>query len=331
MATSWLLSDLGEAKGRQELHYKREPEQLRALRQHALIESAVSSNRIEGVLVEASRVEQVVLGKDRLTDRDELEVRGYREALTWIHEEYSTIPVSVDTILRLHFLSHGQTGDAGEFKARDSDIIERYPDGRSRVRFRTVPASETPARMADFVASWADCLRERWAPPPIALAAANLDFLCIHPFRDGNGRVSRLLLLLKAYQLGFGVGRYVSLERMVEQNKDRYYQTLEQSSAGWHEETNDLWPYANFALATLKGAYSELEDRLGAVSAPRGAKSAQVRAVVDRQSTVFSLTMIERECPAVSRDMIRRVLSELRKRGIVESVGRGPGAGWKKM
>ena len=199
VATSWLLADLGEARGRQDLHGRRSPEKLRALLQHALIESAISSNRIEGVVVEPARVEQVVLGLSPLRDRDEQEVRGYREALSWIHESHGSIPVSVETVRRLHFLSHGQTGDAGEFKTRDCDIIERYPDGRSRVLFRTVPASETEQRMEEFVVLWAECLSERWAPPAVALAAANLDFLCIHPFRDGNGRVSRLLLLLMAY------------------------------------------------------------------------------------------------------------------------------------
>jgi Fic family protein len=262
VATSWLLADLGEAKGRQSLISDRGPEHFLALRQHALIESAISSNRIEGVVISQSRVEPVVLGQERLTDRDEQEVRGYREALTWIHGHHPTIPISVETILRLHFLSHGQSGDAGEFKSRDSDIVEKYPDGRSRIRFRTVPAAETSPRMEEFVTAWADCLHERWAPPAIALAAANLDFLCIHPFRDGNGRVSRLLLLLMAYQLGFEVGRYVSLERLIEQNKERYYETLELSSVGWHENKNELWTYANFVLTTLKGAYGELENQL---------------------------------------------------------------------
>jgi Fic family protein len=330
VATSWLLAGLGEAKGRQDLHYKREPEQLRTLRQHALVESAISSNRIEGVVISQARLQQVVLGQDRLTDRDEQEVRGYREALTWIHDHHATIPVSVETILRLHFLSHGQTGDAGQFKTRDSDIAEKYPDGRSRIRFHTVSAAQTAARTADFISAWADCLRERWAPPPIALAAVNLDFLGIHPFRDGNGRVSRLLLLLMAYHLGFEVGRYLSLERLIEQSKDRYYETLEMSSVGWHENANDLWPYANFILTTLKSAYSELEGRLVSTPAIRGSKTSLIQQTVAGKITPFTLTELERDCPTVSRDLIRRVLAELRAQGTIESIGRGPGAVWRK-
>jgi hypothetical protein len=151
VATSWLLGDLGEAKGKQDFHRRREPEKLRVLREHAIVESAISSNRIEGVVVEPARVERVVLRRERLTDRDEQEVRGYREALDWIHGNAHAIPVSVDTIRRLHFLCHGQAGDAGQFKTRDGDIIEKYPDGRSRIRFKTVPAAETPDKMEEFV------------------------------------------------------------------------------------------------------------------------------------------------------------------------------------
>jgi Fic family protein len=303
---------------------------MHVLREHALIESAISSNRIEGVVVEPARVDQVVLGRVRLVDRDEQEIRGYRQALDWIHKNSRSIPVSVETILWLHYLSHGQAGDAGQFKTKDSDIIERYPDGRSRVRFKTVPARETAVRMAEFVDLWADSLREQWAPPMIALAAANLDFLCIHPFRDGNGRVSRLLLLLMAYHLGFDVGRYVSIERLIEQQKERYYETLEQSSAGWHEDRNDPWPYTNFVLATWKSAYVEFEQRVAQVTSPRGSKSRLVEAAIAAKRGNFTLIELERDCPGVSRDLIRRVLGELRKQSVIESVGRGPGAEWRK-
>lgn len=170
-ATSWDLADLGKARGKQELFAKQTPQRLKALRQHALIESAISSNRIEGVTVDQDRVQAVLFGKRPLHDRDEE--------------------------------------------------------------------------------------KERSVHPLIALAAFNLDFLCIHPFRDGNGRVSRLLLLLQLYHLGYEAGRYVSLERLIEQNKDRYYETLEQSSQGWHEGKHDPWPYINFVLFILKIAYKE--------------------------------------------------------------------------
>lgn len=329
--TAWYLSDLGEFRGKQALYTRQSPQRLKALREHAMIESAVSSNRIEGVRVEPSRVRDVLVAQRPLfRDRDEEEVRGYRDALELIHRDSSSLPVSDETVCRLHALTRGQIWDAGKYKEKDGDIIERYPDGRERVRFRTVTAQETPAAMAGLMADWQTCLDERWVPPPIALAAFNLDFLCIHPFRDGNGRVSRLLWLLQSYQLGFEVGRYISLERLVEQNKERYYETLEQSSQGWHEGKHDPWPYVNFVLSILKTAYRDLVERVGEVGAPRGAKTAQVLTAITGFAGEFTLAMVEQACPGVSRDMVRRILQAQQSAGAVECSGRGPAARWRK-
>src|SRR5574340_1279543 len=303
---------------------------LQGLREHALIESAVSSNRIEGVSVEPSRVRDVLVSPRPLfRDRDEEEVRGYRDALTWIHQDAHRIPISNEAIQRLHATTRGHIWDAGLYKEKDGDIIECYPDGRERVRFRTVPAKETPAAMAQLVGDWQACLEERWVPPLIALAAFNLDFLCIHPFRDGNGRVSRLLGLLQSYQLGFEVGRYISLERLVEQNKDRYYETLELSSQRWHEGKHDPWPYINYVLFILKSAYREFVERVGETSEPRGSKTQMVLEAIAKMPGTFSLTDLERACPGVSRDMIRRVLNT-QKGQSVNCIGRGPGALWQR-
>jgi Fic family protein len=171
---------------------------------------------------------------------------------------------------------------------------------------------------------------EKWVHPLIALAAFNLDFLCIHPFRDGNGRVSRLLLLLQYYHLGYEVGRYISIERLIEQNKERYYETLELSSQGWHEGKHDPWAYVNYLLYVLKTAYREFEERVGQIKSPRGAKTDLVEAAIKGFSREFSLNDLERTCPGVSRDMIRRVLRDLQKAKKVECLGRGPGALWRK-
>jgi len=261
--TAWYLADLSEARGKQELFIKQSPQRLDVLREHALIESAVSSNRIEGVTIEQSRVKAVVLGRSLLHDRDEEEIRGYRDALTWIHEQHKKLPVSEKTILQLHRISRANIGDAGKYKQKDSDIIEKSPDGRVRVRFRTVSARKTPAAMRALINAWEESVEERVIHPAIAMAAMNLDFLCIHPFRDGNGRVSRLLLLLQCYHFGYEVGRYISLERTIEENKERYYETLEQSSQGWHDGKHDPWPYINYLLYILKLAYREFEERVG--------------------------------------------------------------------
>src|SRR5688572_9071001 len=175
-STAWYLSDLGEAPGKQALFTRQSPQRLRALGEHALVESAVSSNRIEGVTVEQSRVKAVVLGKSLLRDRDEEEIRGYRDALDLIHDQHTKLKISEKTILQLHRISRANLGDAGKYKRKDSDIIEKLPDGRVRVRFKTVSAKKTPAAMHALVNAWADNFEERQVHPMIAMAAMNLDF-----------------------------------------------------------------------------------------------------------------------------------------------------------
>ena len=177
LTTSWYLTDLHEARGKQELFTKQSPQKLKVLREHALIESAVSSNRIEGVVIDQARIGTVIFGKSRLRDRDEADVRGYRDALKLIHEQGRKLPTSEATILRLHKMSHASAGDAGQYKEKDGDIIEKYPDGRVRVRFKTVRATKTPAFIRELVEAWDDCVCERRVPSLIALAAMNLDFL----------------------------------------------------------------------------------------------------------------------------------------------------------
>lgn len=327
--TAWYLADLGEARGRQELFTRQSPQRLKVLREHALIESAVSSNRIEGVVVDEARVGTVLFGRPILRDRNEEELRGYRDALDLVHRKGGALPVSGGTLLELHRMCRGEIWDAGRYKEKNGDIIERYPDGSSRIRFKTVPARQAQAFMKQLLDMWPHCLREQWVHPLIALAGFNLDFLCIHPFRDGNGRVSRLLLLLQTYHLGYEVGCYISLERLIEENKDRYYETLEQSSQQWHEGKHDPWPYVNYILYILKSAYKEFENRLGQTQSPRGAKTELVEMAVKSMAGEFTLAQLEQACPGVSRDMVRRVLRALKMNGQVECLGRGPGAKWR--
>ena len=330
-ATAWYLADLGEALGKQELFTRQSPQKLKTLREHALIESAVSSNRLEGVIFDRSRIATVVFGKSLLRDRDEAEVRGYRDALKLIHESSKKLEISEDTIRHLHALARANVGDAGTYKEKDSDIIERSPDGRERIRFKTVPAKDTPPAMDDLVGLWNQEIKERNIPLPVLLAAWNLDFLCIHPFRDGNGRVSRLLLLLQSYHLGYEVGRYISIERHIEQSKDRYYETLEQSSRGWHETKHNPWPYINFVLFTLKEACKELEERVGQLKSPRGAKTELILAAIAGLNNDFSVGDLQAKCPGVSVDMVRKVLKKERAAGRVECLGRGRDAKWHRI
>jgi Fic family protein len=327
-STAWYLADIAEAKGRQQLFTRQSPQRLKALREHAMIESAVASNRIEGVEIDPSRVRAVVLGTPSPRDRNEEEVRGYRDALRLIHSSHEELEVSEATIRELHEISRGGEGDAGQYKTHDVDIIETTPDGRSRVRFKTVSARSTPKAMRDLIAEGKN-LAGQAVPALIAIAAFNLDFLCVHPFRDGNGRVSRLLLLLQCYHAGIEVGRYVSIERIIELNKERYYETLEESSRGWHDARHDPWPYINYLLYVLKESYREFETRVSETAARRGEKRETVIAVIERVSAPFSVAELRRDCPGVSVDMIRHVLNDLRKQGRIECLGRGPRARWR--
>lgn len=330
MTVSWYLSDIGRAQGLQDLFTRQSPQRLKVLREHAIAQSAVSSNRIEGVEIDQSRVGTVVFGHAALRDRDEEEVAGYRDALNRIHAEGERLPVSEETILAIHKTTRGQIWDAGQYKDKPVDIIEKTPDGRTRIRFRSVQPDQTPEFTRQLCAMWRDQFRDRKVSPLIVLAAFNLDFLCIHPFRDGNGRVSRLLLLLAAYHVGIEVGRYVSLERIIEDHKTRYYETLEQSSQGWHEGRHDPWPYIGFLLFVLKTAYAEFEERVGQLGSPRGEKSTLVVDWIQRQTGAFRLADIEKACPGVGRDWIQTLLTDLKADGKLTCSGRGPAARWSQ-
>lgn len=331
LATVWLLNDLAEYRGKQDLFTRQAPQKLEKLREHALIESAVASNRIEGVEIDQQRVGTVIFGKSHLQDRNEEEVRGYQSALSWIHSKHAAIPVSPETVLRLHAMTRPDTWDAGAFKSEDGEIIEKHADGRVTVRFRPVSAKETPAALRTLCDTSARILLEKQVPPLILWAAQNLDFLCIHPFRDGNGRVSRLLLLLSLYQLGFSGGRYISMERIIEQSKVRYYETLKAGSQGWHEGKHDPWPYINYLLFTLKALYQEFESRYENTTLPLGEKTETVRLAVARFQEPFHITELHKQCPEVSLDMIRKVLQEMRQSNEIECLGRGKHARWQRI
>ncbi len=330
LASTWLIGDLGRALGKQELFIHQSPEKLKVLREHALVESAVSSNRIEGVEVDQKRVATLMFGSPVLKDRDEEEVRGYRAALDLIHREGASLLVTEDNIRRLHQLARGDIWDAGKYKQKTEPIIERFPDGRSRVRFMPVEAGPaTQAAMVELVERWDNLLRDRRVSPLVAMAGFSLDFLCIHPFRDGNGRVSRLLMLQQAYHAGAEVGRYISLERVIEQNKPRYYEKLEQSSQGWHDGRHNPWPFINYVLWVIKEAYREFEQRVGEIAEPLGAKAKLVRREIYRRQGSFRVADLERACPAVGRDWIRNILRQMKTAGELRSFGHGAGARWE--
>jgi len=304
---SWSLADIGEAKGRQELFAKQSPQRLKLLKEHALIESTISSNRIEGIEVDNKRIGTIIFGNALLHDRSEEEVRGYREALNFIHEKNQQLSISEEVLKELHRLARGEIWDAGTYKEKDGDIIEKHPDGTSSIRFKTVAAARTSDYMKELIVLW------------------------IHPFRDGNGRVSRLLLLLQCYHQGIEVGRYISLERLIEQNKERYYETLKLSSEGWHEGKHDPWHYINFCCFILKSAYREFEERLDRMTRQKGEKTALVHDAIESFTGSFNVAEIQQKCPGVGIDMIRRVMKDMQTEGVIECIIRGRDAKWRKV
>ncbi|MCC6967233.1 MAG: Fic family protein [Nitrospira sp.] len=331
MGTNWLLNDLAEAKGKQELYTRQSPQVLNALREMALIQSVESSNRIEGVTVAHDRLRPLVLGHARPKDRSEQDIMGYRRALHLIHTESERLPVTPDLLRRLHRLCQEGSGDAGQFKKVDNEVIELRPGAAPLVRFQCVSAKATPAAVDELCLVYRHAIDQDHIPPLVAIGALVLDFLCIHPFRDGNGRVSRLLTLLALYQQGYEVGRYISLERLIEEAKEDYYRVLQESSRRWHEGKHDLLPWLNHFLAISRRAYGEFERRAGEVKAPRGAKAGLVLAAIREQSGEFRLIDIEEACPGVGREWIRALLTELKSSGEAICQGKGPAARWRYL
>jgi Fic family protein len=261
--TVWLLTDIAEAKGKQDILLTRSPQLVERLRESALVQSAESSNRIEGVEVAPDRLVPLVLGDARPKDRSEEEVQGYRRALSLIHEQAASVPISSETILRLHAIAQDGSGDAGQWKQRDNEIVE-FPaaGGPPVVRFKPTSASETPEAVAELCRWYNDVVDQRKVQPLVAIAALILDLLCVHPFRDGNGRVARLVSLLALYHAGYAVGRYISLERLIEETKQDYYENLRRSSQGWHEGKHDLGPWLNYFLVIVRRAHAELANKV---------------------------------------------------------------------
>jgi Fic family protein len=329
-STVWLLTDCMEAKGKQDLWIRQKPEVLVVLRQQAIIQSAESSNRIEGVTVPSDRLRPVVLGQSKPRDRSEEEIAGYRKALDWIFSREHPVSIEPPVILHLHALAQGgASGDAGQWKKSDNEIIEILPNGQRRVRFKATPAAETPAAVAALCDACREAL-QTWQTPALLVAATFVfDFLCIHPFRDGNGRVSRLLTTLLLGRQGFAVGRYISLERLVEESKEDYYRVLGECSQGWHEGANEIVPWWNYSLGVLRRAYAGLARQIESAAGARPAKGDLVRQTILAQVGPFTLADLSSQLPAVSAQLIKKVLAELKKSGQVRLVGRGRGAYWE--
>lgn len=325
------LGTVREYRGKEALYRQQAPQALETLRQMAVIQSVESSNRIENVLAPAKRIRELVQQKTQPRNRSEREIMGYRDVLNVIHLDYAAIPFSPNVVLQFHrdLLAYASEAGGG-WKIADNTIAEIDPDGSRRLRFQPLPAYRTADAMAElhdrFNASWDDGRVERL----LLVAAYVLDFLCIHPFADGNGRMARLLTLLLLYRDGYSVGRFISLERIIEESKETYYETLYASSQGWHEGRHDLAAWTEYLLGVIVRAYREFEERAGSVIQARGAKSEMVRAAIKSFSGTFAAKELQERCPSVGLDLIRRILGEERRAGRIEVSGRGPEARWRR-
>ena len=325
------IQALAEFRGKQELFARQTPQVLESLRQVALIESGESSNRLEGITAPRERILALVQEDTAPQNRSEQEILGYRDVLDLIHGNHSRLSLTADTLRQFHAGMMAYTDEhGGDWKSRDNVIIERHPDGSRRVRFRPTPAAETAGAMTKLVERYSDAVYHDGREPLVIIPLVVLDFLCIHPFDDGNGRTSRLLTLLLLYHHGYEVGRYISLERIFEQTKQSYYNTLERCSQGWRKEEHDAFPWISYFWGVMLAAYKEYEQRVGTLRSGRGAKADQVRQAVERRFGPFRAADIEVECPGVSHEWVRRVLREMRDEGLIEFQGRGPGARWVK-
>jgi len=326
------LTKIGSYQGKQALYGDQLPDVLTAMRKIAQVESTESSNRIEGIEAPRKRIQGIVLENTNPANRSEQEIAGYRDVLALVHESALEMDFSSGVIRQLHTMMYRYLPQpGGAWKSVDNEIIERKPDGSRVVRFRPVSAVGTPQAMEDLTKGFERAFHTEERPGLIVGPLAILDFLCIHPFTDGNGRTSRLLTLQLLYKMGYQVGRFISLERVVEESKETYYEALGRSSRGWHEGDHDPHPWLDYFWGILLRAYSEFTDRVGSLNRGAGGKSAQVRQAVGRMTKPFALSDLQVECPGVSLATIKRELSAMKDEGLVMLQGKGRGAKWSKL
>lgn len=327
------LAALYEYKGKQTLYLEARPDVLHSLCEFAKIQSTDASNRIEGIFTSEKRLSEIVANHAQPRNRNEQEIAGYRDVLALIHESHDYIDVTPNVILQLHSMLHRHSGHAfaGRWKDSDNAIVERTADGFEHARFRPVPAVATPHAMEELCKSYKQATSEDILDPLVLIPRFILDFTCIHPFTDGNGRMSRLLTLLLLYRAGFIVGKYVSIEGEVNRTKDTYYDALQQSSAGWNEGNNDYAPFTRYTLGVVLAAYKDFESRIEGVIGAGMNKPERIEKVLVKSIGKVMKADIVRECPDISLTTIERTLHDLLTQGKIEKVGAGRSTGyvWK--
>jgi len=320
-----LIAAIYEYKGKQELYMIAQPDILSSMLEVAKIQSTGASNRIEGIYTSEARLTELVKHKAEPKNRDEQEIAGYREVLNTIHESYEYIVLRSNVILQLHrdLYMYNPTSVGGRYKNVDNLIEEVDKQGMKRVRFQPLSAFETPDAMERLCNEFLQANDTREIDPLILTAMFILDFLCIHPFNDGNGRMSRLLTLLLLYREGFIAGKYISLEMMIEITKQSYYDTLERSSIGWQTDENNYAPFVAYFLSVILAVYREFESRVDFVKTKGITKADRIRLLIS--NTLGSMTKAEMatKCPDISVTTIEKTLSDLLKEGFILKVGVG--------
>ena len=328
-----MVSSIHEHKGKQELFLEANVDELKTLLEVALIQSTGASNRIEGIFTSDKRLEELVSQKAEPRNRSEQEIAGYREVLSTIHEGYEYITPRPNIILQLHrdLYSYSQGGAGGSYKNSDNVIAETDAEGHQKARFIPVPAFQTAEAMEELCARFLEAWEADRIDKLILIPMFILDFLCIHPFNDGNGRMSRLLTLLLFYKAGYIVGKYVSMEMLIEKTKETYYEALQASSTGWHEGENSYEPFVKYYLGIMLKAYNEFESRVEHLKHRSLSKPDRIKAVIDNKVGKITKKEIMELCPDISRVTVERTLTDLVKSGYVAKVGAGPSTGYVRI
>ena len=321
-----LIAAIYKEAGKQELYLKQRPSELEKLVEIAKIQSTEASNAIEGIVTTNTRIRQLVEEKTTPKNRDEQEIAGYRDVLSLIHESYDAIPLSKNYILQLHKImySHMNNPMAGQTKNVQNYISATFPDGHTEILFTPLAPFETPEALDRICEEYNKVIGNMELEPLIAIPIFIHDFLCIHPFNDGNGRMSRLLTTLLLYRSGFYVGKYISLEAKIAKNKDLYYDALNRAQHGWHEGTEDAGPFMTYLLGTILAAYKDFGDRFAIVEEKLPAIDMVRKAVLNKIGR-FTKQDIREQCPSLSLSSVEAALrkmvasGELKREGIGKS------------
>jgi Fic family protein len=319
------LTQIHEFKGQQNLFIEAKSDVLAELVEIAKIQSTEASNKIEGIITTEERLRKIVREKTMPKTRSEKEIAGYRDVLSVIHESHDYIPARPNVILQLHRDLYKFSGKSigGNYKNSDNVIAEEHADGTKTVRFQPVPAWETSEAMDKLCDAFNDAVNTEEMDVLLLIPIFILDFLCIHPFNDGNGRMSRLLTLLLLYRAGYIVGKYISIEKMISDTKDTYYEALQESSYNWHEGTNDYAPFVRYMLGVIVAAYREFSSRVDLLTNKSLSKPDRVREIIKSTSGKITKSEIMAKCPDISQITVQRALADMLEKQEIIKIGGG--------